>query len=50
MLNKLGIMGLIIGLILFIVYIRFWMEVANYIGNIFLKIIKYTVNLFRNKS
>jgi hypothetical protein len=48
MLNKYGLLGFIIGLVLFAIFIRVCMSGSNFIGNTFRKFIKYLINLFSN--
>lgn len=50
MLKYLGLVGLAIALVLFAIYIRVHMEIANYIGNIFRKFIKYLISLLQNRK
>lgn len=50
MLTKYGLLGLIIGLVLFAIFIRVCMSGSNFIGNKFRKFLKYLINLFSNKK
>jgi hypothetical protein len=49
MLNNLGFLGFLIGLILFAVFIGVCMKGTNYIGNAFRKLIRYLLNLLQKK-
>jgi len=49
MLNHLGILGIIIAFVLFALYIRFFMEIANYIGNKFRQLINFLITHLKNK-
>lgn len=49
-LNKLGLLGFIIALVLFAIYIRFWMDIANYIGTKFTELFKFVLKLLKKSS
>ena len=49
MLNDMGLLGFLLGLVLFVLLIRACMEGTNYIGNKFRQLIKYLINLLSNK-
>ena len=50
MFESLGFLGIAIAFILFGIYIKVLMEIANTVGANFRKFIKYLVNLLKNKK
>jgi len=43
-------LGLIVGLITFIIIIRFWANIANHIGNEFRNLIEHLINLYQKRK